>query len=79
MRRIAIAALLAFAATGIGYAADDNSLDKSAKKTSEGFGELLQGMGQEIKKTGIVGDPKKDDKKDPKSSGAKDKEEPKSR
>ena len=34
-----------------------------AKQTSTGFGELLKGMGQEIKKTGIVGSPKKDDEK----------------
>ena len=76
MKAIIIAGLLAFAAAGVGYAADD-SLEKSAKKTADGFGELLKGMGQEIKKSGIVGDPKKDEKKDAKTPGAKDKEEPK--
>lgn len=68
MRTIVIAALLAFAAAGAGHAADD-SLDKSAKKTSDGFGELLKGMGQEIQKTGIVGEPKKEDKKEDKKAG----------
>ena len=73
MKRIVIASLLAFVAAGAGYAADD-SLDKSAKKTSDGFGELLKGMGQEIQKTGIVSEPKKEDKKAPKSADTKGKE-----
>jgi hypothetical protein len=60
MRTIIIASLLAFAP--IAYAADD-SADKSAKKTGDGFGNLLKGMGQEVKKTGIGNDGKKNDKK----------------
>ena len=62
MRMIIIASLLAFSAAGIAYAADD-SLDKAAKKTGENFGELLKGMGQEVKKTGIGNEAKKEDKK----------------
>jgi hypothetical protein len=74
MRTIVIAGLLAFA-TGAACAADD-SLDKAAKKTANGFGELLKGMGQEIKKTGIAGEPKKkDDEKAPPQSATKGKEE----
>ena len=69
--RIAMIAALVAALTGAGiaYAADD-SLDKAAKKTVDGFGNLLKGMGQEIKKTGIgdegkkqESETKKDDKK----------------
>ena len=62
MRMIIIASLLAFSVAGIAYAADD-SLDKAAKKTGDGFGNLLKGMGQEVKKTGIGNEGKKDDKK----------------
>jgi hypothetical protein len=66
MRLIIIASLLAFAVNA--YAADDK-VDKSAKKTGDGFGNLLKGMGQETKKaTGG-----KDDKKAAKSSDSKDK------
>jgi len=66
MRIVMIAALIA-ALSGVAYAGDD-SLDKAAKKTSDGFGNLLKGMGQEVKKTGIGDEtkkeePKKDDKK----------------
>ncbi|HVQ60764.1 MAG TPA: hypothetical protein VMS53_01635 [Burkholderiales bacterium] len=65
MRLIIIASLLAFAATA--YAADDK-VDKSAKKTGDGFGNLLKGMGQETKKaTGG-----KDDKKASKSASSKE-------
>ena len=61
MRGITIAVLIA-ALSAAAYAADD-SLDKAAKKTGDGFGNLLKGMGQEIKKTGIGDEPKKDEKK----------------
>jgi hypothetical protein len=56
--------LLAFAAAA--YAADDK-LDKSAKKTGDNFGNLLKGMGQEVKKAG-GGDAKKSDKKSAKAA-----------
>jgi hypothetical protein len=70
MRIVMTAALIA-ALSGAAYAADD-SLDKAAKKTSDGFGNLLNAMGQEIKKTGIGNDGKKDEKKDEKSSAKAD-------
>ena len=61
MRIAMTAILLAALCAGTAFAGDD-SLDKAAKKTSDGFGNLLNAMGQEIKKTGI-GDEKKDEKK----------------
>lgn len=70
MRAIIIASLLVFTVAGIAYAADD-SADKSAKKTGDGFGNLLKGMGQEVKKTGVGKEAKKDDKKAAKA-GAKE-------
>jgi hypothetical protein len=73
MRTIIIASLLAFT-VGIAHAADD-SLDKAAKKTGDGFGNLLKGMGQEVKKTGIGNEPKKDDKKASKQAEDKPKED----
>ena len=66
MRILIVASLLAFAV--VAFAADDK-VDKSAKKTGDGFGNLLKGMGQEVKKTGGGKDDKKaakagkDDKK----------------
>ena len=69
MRTIVIATLL-LAFTGSAYAADD-SLDKAAKKTSDGFGNLLKGMGQEIKKSGVLDEPK-DEKKDDKNAAKAD-------
>jgi hypothetical protein len=62
VRTIIIASLLAFAAAGIVYAADD-SLDKSAKKTGDDVGSVLKGIGQDVEKTGIGNEAKKDDKK----------------
>jgi hypothetical protein len=70
MRIILIASLIA-ALSGAAYAADD-SLDKAAKKTSDGFGNLLNAMGQEVKKTGIGDDKKNDEKKAAKSSAKAD-------
>ena len=66
MRMAVTAALLVFAAAV--YAADDK-LDKSAKKTGDNFGNLLKGMGQEVKKAS-GGNAKKSDKKSAK--GAKE-------
>lgn len=63
-----IAGLLVAAglAAGPAVAADDTSLDDSAKKVGNNFGEMLKGMGQELKKAGgsLAGSGKKDDKKD---------------
>jgi hypothetical protein len=60
MRAFIIASLFAFAT--IAHAADD-SLDKGAKKTGDNLGNMLKGIGQEIKKTGIGNEGKKDGKK----------------
>ena len=78
MRKIVIASLfVALTGAGLAHAADD-SLDKAAKKTSDGMGNLLKGMGQEVQKSGILGtkdDKKKEDKKaakaDPKAKEEK--------
>jgi hypothetical protein len=74
MRTAIVASLLAFAVAGFAYAADDG-LDKAAKKTSEGFGNLLKGIGQEVKKTGIGNEPKKGEKKASKQAERKPKED----
>ena len=71
MRMIIFAGLIALGVAGTAYAADD-SLDKAAKKTSDGFGNLLNAMGQELKKTGIGNEGKKDEgKKEDKKESAK--------
>jgi len=79
MRIVMIAALIA-ALSGVAYAAD-NSLDKAAKKTSDNFGNLLTGIGQELKKTGIdeVGmkNEKKEEAKTNKKPGPKANPNPK--
>ena len=75
MRTMIAASLLVLAVAGTAYAADD-SADKSAKKTGDGFGNLLKGMGQEVKKTGVGNEGKKDNKKASKSD-AKPKEDKK--
>jgi hypothetical protein len=72
MRIIVIATLIAaLGGAATAFAADD-SLDKAAKKTSDGFGNLLKGMGQEVKKTGIGDNKKNDEKKAAKSSAKAD-------
>ena len=70
MRIAMTAILLAALCAGTAFAGDD-SLDKAAKKTSDGFGNLLNAMGQEVKKTGIGDDGKKNEKKNDKKSAAK--------
>jgi len=61
--------------------ADDASLDDSAKKVGNNFGELLKGMGQEVKKVGgsLSESGKKDNKKEkkhPEKEPDKNKENP---
>ena len=61
--------------------ADDTSLDDSAKKVGNNFGELLKGMGQEVKKAGgsLSESGKKDNKKGkkrPENEPDKNKENP---
>ena len=60
-----LAALCSFGAAQ----ADDTSLDDSAKKVGNNFGELLKGMGQEVKKVTDSDNAaaKKDEKKEKKS------------
>jgi len=55
-------------AAGPAVAADDTSLDDSARKVGNNFGEMLKGMGQELKKAGgsLSESGKKDDKKEKK-------------
>lgn len=72
---LCLAGLLA--AAGAATAADDRSLDDSAKKVGNNFGELLKGMGQELKKAGgsLSGSAKKEDQKEkprPENEPAKD-------
>lgn len=64
LRAWSIAGCLAVA--GPAVAADDTSLDDSAKKVGNNFGEMLKGMGQELKKAGgsLSESGKKDDKKE---------------
>ena len=62
--------------------ADDTSLDDSAKKVGNNFGELLKGMGQEVKKVGKSDNAaekkdKKKEKKSPENEPDKNKENPK--
>ena len=58
MKTIAIMLLAAFSLCRPALAAED-----SAKKTSDGVGNLFRGMGQEIKRGTDAAAPKKDDKK----------------
>jgi len=78
LRALGIAGLLlALCSFGIGTAlaekSGDTSLDESAKKVGNNFGELLKGMGQEVKKV-IDSDDKsadKDKKKETKNADDK--------
>jgi hypothetical protein len=56
LRMMGIASFLAAVCSfGIGPAlADGDRIKDSAKKTEQGFGELLKGIGQEVKKAGEV-------------------------
>ena len=61
--------------------ADDTSLDDSAKKVGNNFGELLKGMGQEVKKVtnsdnAAEKKDKKKEKKSPENEPDKSKENP---
>jgi len=70
MRTVIIATMIV-ALSGVAYAADD-SLDKTAKKIGDGFGNMLTAVGQEIKKTGIddVGKKSAKDEAKPKKNTA---------
>ena len=76
-RAVCVAGFIALA--GAATAADDRGPDDSAKKVGNNFGELLKGMGQELKKAGgsLSGSTKKEDKKEkqpPENEPAKDKD-----
>jgi hypothetical protein len=71
--------LAAGLAAGPALAAGDTSLDDSAKKVGNNFGEMLKGMGQELKKAGgsLTNSGKKDEKKEkqnPENEPDKDKD-----
>lgn len=75
--------IVAMCISGIGpVLADDTRLDDSAKKVGNNFGELLKGMGQELKKAGgtLSDSGKKDsnkEKKHPEQDPEKDKDKTK--
>jgi len=50
---------------------DSDAVQNSVEKTERGFGELLKGMGQEVKKVINSDDAKKDKKKDTKHANDK--------
>lgn len=64
-RQLCIASFLAGAGSLCLNAAlaDSDSLDESAKKVGNNFGEMLKGMGQEIKKVGKSDEPEAKTKK----------------
>ncbi len=69
LRTTAIAGLLAGACGMAPAAADGDGIKDSAKKTERGFGELLKGIGQEVKKAGdAVTTGTKDKKRDEKQT-----------
>lgn len=75
LRSLWIAAVLV-AACGFGIGAalaqkDGDTMQNSLEKTERGFGELLKGMGQEIKKVINSDDAKKDKKKETKQADHK--------
>lgn len=84
LRSLWLACVIA-AVSGSGPApalAGDTRLDDSAKKVGNNFGEMLKGMGQELKKAGgsLSESGKKNDtkeKKHPENEPEKDKDKPK--
>ncbi len=71
LRMMWIASFLAAACSfGIGPAlADGDGLKDSARKTEQGFGQLLKGIGQEAKKAGEAVGAGSKEKKEPKRTG----------
>jgi len=75
---MSVACIFSFVCSvGIGpVLADNDEVQDGVKKTSQGFGELLKGMGQELKKAGgsltnSEKSEKQDDKKDKKENKTK--------
>lgn len=80
LRALGIACVLA-AVCGFGsaLAADSDNVNDSAKKVGNNFGELLKGMGQEVKKVintdgAAAKKDKKKEKKRPENESGKDKD-----
>jgi hypothetical protein len=76
MRVACIFAVVCSVGVGPVLADSDTSLDDAAKKTGQGFGNLLKGMGQELKKVGgsltsSENSDKKDSKKEEKTKDDK--------
>lgn len=73
LRLLWIAGFLAAACglTSAAAVADSDSVQKSVDKTEQGFGNLLKGMGQEVKKVINSDDAKKDKKKETKQTDDK--------
>ena len=73
MRVACIFALVCSVGIGPVLAVNDTNLDDAAKKTGQGFGNLLKGMGQELKKVGgsLTSSDKKDDEKENKTKDDK--------
>jgi hypothetical protein len=72
---MSVACIFSFVCSvGIGpVLADNDEVQDGVKKTSQGFGELLKGMGQELKKAGgsLIDSEKQDDKKNKKENKTK--------
>lgn len=66
-----LAAVCAFGSSNVLAAKDSDAVQDSVDKTERGFGELLKGMGQEVKKVINSDDAKKDKKKDAKHADDK--------
>ena len=73
LRMMGIASFLAtMCGFGLGPAqADGDGIKDSTKKTEQGFGQLLKGIGQEAKKAGEAVGTGSKDKKDSKRAGKK--------
>ena len=79
LRTLWIASLLVAVCSFGPALADDTSLDDNAKKVGNNFGELLKGMGQEVKKVGKsdnAAEKKTKRKKSPENEPDKNKENP---
>lgn len=78
MKVVCIFAVVCGFGIGSALADNDSSLDDAARKTGQGFGNLLKGMGQELKKVGgsLTSSEKKNDKKENKAKDDKDETNP---
>ncbi len=74
MRVACIFAVVCSVGIGPVLADNDTSLDDAAKKTGQGFGNLLKGMGQELQKAGgsLTDSDKSDNRKNKEENKTKD-------